>query len=401
MSPTESCRLALQRIRDANGELRAFVHIADDRLIEAARAQEGRHDLPLAGMAIGVKDIIDTADMPTAYGSRHYVGHRPASDAAIVALLRAAGALVVGKTATTEFATWPPTATRNPRQAEHTPGGSSAGSAAAVAAGLVPVALGTQTLGSVIRPASYCGVVGFKPTFGRFPRAGVKALAESLDTVGLLASGVDEAARVYGALVAGEDMEKPPTAPRFAFVRGPHWEAASVDARAALESAVADLRAIGLPVSEAEIHPDFAAVTAAARTIHDYEMRRSLMPEYLAGRGQIDASLAAGIERAARWSAGDHRRALQCIEEHRRRFSRFMESFDAVISLAATGEAPRGLGSTGDPIMNAAWTALHAPCLTLPLLRGATGLPIGLQLVGDRFKDSQLLGLGAWLTARI
>ena len=341
----EICRDRLLRIRAANAELRAFVYIANDEVIAAAGDMEGRTDLPLAGMMVAVKDIIDTADMPTAYGSRLYSDHRPAMDAAVVALLKAAGALIVGKTATTEFATWPPTETRNPRNVEHTPGGSSAGSAAAVAAGLVPVALGTQTLGSVIRPASYCGVVGFKPTYGRLPRTGVKALAESLDTVGLLAGHVRDAARVFDALVVGDAAEAPSASPRLAFVRGPHWDVASADAHQAIEAAVTRLRAAGLSIADVEMDPDFSEVTAAARIIHDYEMRRSLMPEFLAARAKLDPSLAVGIERAARWNAADHRRALQLVEDHRQRFSRLMQGFDAVICLAATGEAPRGRSS--------------------------------------------------------
>lgn len=394
---TAATLLADIRARDA--ALHAFAHVAEP---PGEPAMTALARLPLGGLPVAVKDIIDTADMPTGYGSRLYDGHRPAMDAAIVTGLRRAGAFIVGKTTTTEFATHPPTATLNPRSSAHTPGGSSAGSAAAVAAGLVPVALGTQTLGSIIRPASYCGVVGFKPTHGWFPLAGIKGLAASLDTVGFLAADVAVTRRVYQALVP-DDGSPPAGPPRLLFARTPNWERATPDAQAAIETCVATLRAKGFDLAEAPLPEGFEAMDAAANVIHDYEAHRALAPDMAAnaaaGGGLIDATLLQRIERAGRWSVGDYREALQAAERQRAAFAALFSSFDAIVGLAAAGEAPAGLGSTGLPVMNSAWTALHLPCLSLPVMTGATGLPIGLQLVGDRHQDMKLLAIGAAIEA--
>jgi amidase len=393
MSDADAIRATLQRMRHVDAGLRAFVHIAPD-----PAGNEPDAAGPLAGLPVAVKDIFDTADMPTAYGSRIYEGCRPPMDAAIVTALKRAGAFVVGKTTTTEFATSPPTPTLNPRNPAHTPGGSSAGSAAAVAAGLVPVAIGTQTLGSIVRPASFCGVVGFKPTYGWFPTAGMKNLSTSLDTIGLLAASTAEAERVYRALVPGE--AEPADRPlRLAFSRQPHWEKATPDARAAIEACVDTLRAAGVSVEDIVLpcRDGFGAMTDAANVIHDYEMHRALAPEWMAAREKMDPALAARVEMAGRWTAGDHRRALALAEEQRRALDARIAPYSGVLCLAAAGEAPAGLASTGDPMMNSAWTALHVPCLTLPALRGATGLPIGLQIVSGRDRDLDLLRTAAGL----
>lgn len=379
----------LKRIRTEDAALHAFVHIAQDPAGEAADLAA----LPLGGLPLAVKDIIDTADMPTGYGSRIYAGHQPAMDAAIVTAFRQAGAFIVGKTTTTEFATSPPTLTLNPRNANHTPGGSSAGSAAAVAAGLVPLALGTQTLGSIIRPASFCGVVGFKPTYGWFPSAGMKNLAASLDTVGFLSADVATAEQGYRALVP-DDAAAMPERPRLLFSREPNWHLAAPDARSTIEQCVTSLRAKGFDIVERAMPDGFSEMTRIANVIHDYEMHRSLAPEMAAGRDRIDAALVARIERAGRWSVADYRDALRITQAQRAAFSALMETYDAVLCLAAGSEAPLGLSSTGDPMMNSAWTALHLPCLTLPVMRGATGLPIGLQIVADRYQDLKLLSIG-------
>jgi Asp-tRNA(Asn)/Glu-tRNA(Gln) amidotransferase A subunit family amidase len=393
MSDADAIRTVLQRIRDADTRLRAFVHIAADPLSDGP-AQDAAG--PLSGVAVAVKDIFDTADMPTAYGSRIYEGCQPRMDAAIVTALKRAGAFVVGKTTTTEFATSPPTPTLNPRNAAHTPGGSSAGSAAAVAVGLVPVAIGTQTLGSVIRPASFCGVVGFKPTYGWFPTAGMKNLSTSLDTIGLLAASTADAERVYRALVPGE-AEPTARPPRLAFSRQPHWDNAAPDARAAIEACVDTLRAAGVTVDEIVMPDGFDAMTDAANVIHDYEMHRSLAPEWTAAHDKMDPALAARVDRAGRWTAEDYRRALAGSEEQRRATDALIAPYSGVLCLAAPGEAPAGLAATGDPMMNSAWTALHVPCLTLPALRGANGLPIGLQIVSGRYSDLDLLRTAARL----
>lgn len=400
MSPVSAASL-LAELRARDAALGAFTAFSEPPGEEEAAALAG---LPLAGLPVAMKDIIDTADLPTGYGSQLYAGHRPAMDAAIVTALRQAGAFIVGKTTTTEFATHPPTATLNPRAAGHTPGGSSAGSAAAVAAGLVPIALGTQTLGSILRPASYCGVVGFKPTHGWFPLAGMKGLAASLDTVGFLAADVGVTRRVYAALVP--DDEAPPVpSPRLLVARAPNWERATPDARAAFEDCVARLRAKGFDIAEAPLPEGFEAMDGAANVIHDYEAHRALAPDMAAnaaaGGGLIDPTLVERIARAGRWSVGDYRAALRAAERQRAAFAELFAGFDAIVSLAATGEAPSGLGSTGLPLMNSAWTALHLPCLSLPAMTGANGLPIGLQLIGDRRQDAKLLAIGAAVEAAL
>lgn len=396
MSVSADISRTLARIRAENGVLKAFTYIAADPMGEIAGPSA---EQPLSGLPIAVKDIMDTADMPTGYGSRVYDGHQPKMNAAIVTALRAAGAFMVGKTTTTEFATSPPTPTLNPRNHAHTPGGSSAGSAAAVAAGLVPVALGTQTLGSVIRPASFCGIVGFKPSYGWFPTSGMKNLATSLDTAGLLTVDVAHAERVYRALVPG-DVE-PARGSRLAFTRQPNWDEASPDAQGAIVACIEGLREKGFAVDGITMPDGFDAMNRVANIIHDYEMRRSLGPEFAAAREKLDPALAARIERAGQWSAADYRGALRTAEQQRTAFGPLMADYDAVLCLAAVGEASLGLDSTGAPTMNSAWTALHVPCLTLPVLQGATGMPIGLQMVGDRYQDLKLLRIGRELEAAL
>ena len=379
----------LGRIRRENQVLKAFVHIAPDSPSSPGAG-------PLSGIAVAIKDLIDTADFPTGYGSPIYARHRPSVDAAIVTALKESGAFIVGKTTTTEFATWPPTPTLNPRNFAHTPGGSSAGSAAAVGAGLVPVAVGSQTKGSVIRPASFCGVVGFKPSFNQLPRAGVKMLAESLDTLGLFGNTVEYVERTYIAL-AVETRAQDIASPRFAFCRTPQWKDASGDARAAIEKAVAKLRRAGVTIDDLELPAAFSNIPGEARIVHDYEMRRSLLPELRAAREQMDPTLATAIDRAASLTGEDYGRALGALETRRSESVDGMSGYDAVLCLAALGEAPLGLANTGSPLMNISWTALYLPCLTLPVLQGAHGLPIGLQLIGCRHQETRLLRAAHYL----
>jgi Asp-tRNA(Asn)/Glu-tRNA(Gln) amidotransferase A subunit family amidase len=388
----------LARIRTEDAALQAFTVIAADPV---GPVQGPSPDRRLGGLPVAIKDIIDTADMPTCYGSVIYDGNQPRMDGAIVTALKQAGAFIVGKTTTTEFATSPPTKTRNPRSALHTPGGSSAGSAAAVAAGLVPLALGTQTLGSVLRPASYCGVVGFKPSYGWFPTAGMKQLASSLDTIGWLATRVAECERVHRAFVP-DDAETSSHTLRLAFSRQPNWHLTTPDAQAAIESCIGRLRDGGLDIKEVQMPPGFDAMDGAANVIHDFEMHRSLKPELLAARDKIYPALVARIERAARWSLADYRSALEVAAAQRAAFAAFMRDYDGVLCLAAASEAPLlDLATTGDPLMNSAWTALHVPCLSLPAMTGGAGLPIGLQIVADRHQDMKLLRLAAVIEARL
>jgi amidase len=390
ISAAETYAETLFRIRSGDKALNAFVHIATP----AQDAGVPRPELPLSGLPVAIKDLIDTADFPTGYGSAIYQGHRPSTDAAIVAALKKAGARIVGKTTTTEFATWPPTKTVNPKNPLHTPGGSSSGSAAAVGAGLVPVAFGSQTKGSVIRPASYCGVVGFKPSFNRFSRAGVKMLSESLDTLGMFASNVALARRVYEVIT--NDVSVPEVrSPRLAFCRTAQWGEVEAGAQAVLEEGIAQLRRTGLVIEEMALPPAFAEIPAQAGIVHDYEMHRSLLPELLFARDLMEPSLARALEAAAKLTAQDYANALQFIAARRAEFPQVLGRYDAILCAAAPGEAPLGFSSTGSPIMNISWTALYAPCISLPHFVGATGLPIGLQVVGHPYKDVQLLSFAA------
>jgi Asp-tRNA(Asn)/Glu-tRNA(Gln) amidotransferase A subunit family amidase len=392
MSGESRIRELLARIRAEDVSLGAFTHLARDPDGPVAGPSPER---PLGGLPIAIKDVVDTADMPTGNGSRIYDGHQPAMDGAIVTALKQAGAFIVGKTTTTEFATSPPTKTLNPRGHRFTPGGSSAGSAAAVAAGLVRIALGTQTLGSVLRPASFCGVVGFKPGHGWFPSAGMKQLAPSLDTIGFLSAAVADCEEVYRALIPDDHEPEPPTM-RLGFSRQPNWERATPDARAAIETCIAALRAQGTVIDDVEMPEGFDAMDAAANVIHDYEMHRTLRPEMIEARDKIDPALVARIDRAGRWSVSDYRGAQATVIGQRLAFTAFMKTCDAVFCLAAGGEAPLlEEKTTGDPLMNSSWTALHVPCITLPAMTGANGMPIGLQLIADRHQELKLLRTAA------
>jgi Asp-tRNA(Asn)/Glu-tRNA(Gln) amidotransferase A subunit family amidase len=380
------------RLKSENASLQAFVSIAPDADFSARR--EG----PLAGFSVGVKDLIDTRDFPTSYGSPIYRDHRPAADAAVVEALKAAGAFVAGKTTTTEFATWPPTPTLNPRNRAHTPGGSSAGSAAAVAAGLVDIALGTQTKGSVIRPASFCGVVGFKPSFNRLSRAGVKMLSESLDTVGLFANSVADAEHVYKVLTRDADPASPAASLRIAFSRTPQWSEVASDAQAAILGGIDFLRGEDIAIDEITMPDGFERLPAETSVVHDYEMSRALFPEFRNARGKIEPSLAAAIEAALGIPGDAYAEALLFLTRMRAIMDGLFSRYDVVLCAAAPGEAPPlSERSTGSPIMNLSWTALHLPCITLPVLTGQRGLPIGLQLVGGPYRDRTLLAAAAVL----
>ncbi|WJR80888.1 amidase [Bradyrhizobium sp. NP1] len=391
----------LDRIEEIDPSIRAWEFLDREAALNAAAQTDRIHaGKPLHGWIVGVKDNHDTCDMPTSYGSPIYRGHRPASDCAVVSRLRANGAVVLGKTVSTEFAAWPPSRTRNPRNPDHTPGGSSSGSAAAVASGMVPVALGTQTLGSVIRPASYCGVVGFKPSFGRISRVGIRPLADSLDTVGVFATSVPECAHVYGILADHAAMTEPAAAgdrpPPLAFCQGPAWARADADAREAMVDYVKALRGRGLMIDEIELPAEFASLPEAAKLIHDFEMRHGFLTEYIHHADKLSEQFRQGFEHASRISISDYEQAVELGEACREKLAGVLAG-RTVLSLAATGEAPQGHASTGDPAMNSFWTLLHAPCITLPKLHGKLGLPIGLQIVAPRFADQHLLRVATWL----
>jgi len=390
----------LERAALREPTVRAFARLEPERVLEAARALDraGARG-PLHGLPLGVKDVIDTFDLPTEYGSPIYAGHRPAADAACVALARGHGALVMGKTVTTEFATHAPGPTTNPHNAAHTPGGSSSGSAAAVADRMLPLALGTQTGGSVIRPAAYCGVVGYKPSFGLLSRTGVKAISDSFDTVGVFARAVEDAALLVAAL-SGRDALRIPrklNAPRLGLCRTPQWPAARPETHKLFEELPGRLVRAGVRVGALEMPEAFAPLADLHGTIWDYEIARCLADEHRRHRERIREPLRGQLERGRGVSAEAYDAAQRVAHECRRRLSDAMHDFDALVVPSAPGEAPAGLASTGDSVFNRVWTLLHAPCVNVPAGRGPGGLPLGIQVVGRYGEDAKVLACAHWI----
>jgi Asp-tRNA(Asn)/Glu-tRNA(Gln) amidotransferase A subunit family amidase len=360
---------------------------------------------------IGVKDIFDTGDMPTELGSPLWAGRTPRRDAAVVARLRAAGAVIMGKTVTTEYAYFHPGKTTNPHDADRTPGGSSSGSAAAVAAHMVLGAVGSQTNGSVIRPAAFCGVVGFKPTHGLIPRSGALILSRTLDHVGVFARTVEDAALLAETLVGFDEQDpdarpvarlplaavaasEPPLTPRLAFVRTPVWDHAEPVTREAFTELV---QALGDAVAEIELGPNFGRAVEAHRTIMEVEMAHNLHRDHEKGGERLSAVLRKLIERGRGHAAVDYTAAVAGIPALNGALDPVFDEFDAIVTPAAPGEAPRGLESTGNPIFCTIWTYLGTPAVTLPLLRSVAGMPLGVQLVGRRDNDARLLRTARWL----
>jgi Asp-tRNA(Asn)/Glu-tRNA(Gln) amidotransferase A subunit family amidase len=361
---------------------------------DAALAQARERDAeaprgPLHGIPVGVKDVIDTADMPTGYGSPIYEGHRPARDADCVAWLREQGAVVLGKTVSTEFATYQPPPTVNPHDPERTPGGSSSGSAAAVAAGMVPLAYGTQTAGSVIRPASFCGVVGFKPTHGWASTAGIKPLSAQLDTLGTFGRTVADAALLAGFAAPA------PGEPRIAFCRTPWWDRLEDGGRAALEAAADRIGA-----AELELPDAFAGLADAQETAMAYDVARNLEHEWHDHRDQLSDAMRGFLERAWEVDRDEAEAAIALGATCGVQLRAVFEGLDALLLPAALGEAPlRSEGHTGDPLLCRAWTFLGVPAISVPGMTGPAGMPIGVQLVALRGGEEALLAAAASVEA--
>ncbi|HTV88902.1 MAG TPA: amidase [Stellaceae bacterium] len=388
----------LERIAAREAEVGAWQVFDRDLVTAAVRRSAGEPPRgPLHGIPIAVKDVIDTFDLPTGYGSPIYRNHRPVADAACVALARANGAIVFGKTVTTEFAYFTPGKTANPHNPAHTPGGSSSGSAAAVAAGMIPLAFGTQTAGSILRPASYCGVVGYKPSFGLVPRAGVKPLADSLDTVGVMARSIEDAAFFIGVLTdrrALRDVGNPDVAllpPRIGFCRTPMWDEAEPAAVAALDRARAALLAAGTRVDDVAVPAEHRGLAAAQDTIMSYEMTRALADERIRHSGAISPRLAQLFDHGMTIGAETYVAALAETHAARLRLAEFFGECSAIVVPAAPGEAPAGLEYTGNPVFNRMWTLLGTPAVTIPAGKGPGGLPVGIQLVGRIGDDARLM----------
>jgi Asp-tRNA(Asn)/Glu-tRNA(Gln) amidotransferase A subunit family amidase len=394
-------RACLDRIREREAQVEAWAHVDPERALSEARQRD--RETPrsrLHGIPIGVKDVIDTADMPTEYGSPIYKGHKPSCDAACVAQVRELGGVILGKTVTTEFATRYPSKTRNPRNPAHTPGGSSAGSAAAVADGMVPIAFGTQTSSSIVRPAAYCGVVGYKPTFNRVNRAGLKFLAESLDTIGVLTRTVPDAAMIVEEL-SGADRtrfeEVASLKPRVGFCRTPYWDQADAATQSALVAAVPLLARGGAHVDDVELDGDFADLADAQIRVSSYEFHRALTYERTRFPQLISDSLLTRIRGGALVTRADYEQTQAATERCRTKLDDIYRQYDVLVCPSATGEAPTGLTSTGDPVFGLTWTLMHGPAVTIPVFTGPGGLPIGLQVTGPRGHDARTLIAAEWI----
>jgi Asp-tRNA(Asn)/Glu-tRNA(Gln) amidotransferase A subunit family amidase len=379
----------------------AWQYLDPNKALATARQRDNEPPRgPLHGVPIAVKDLIDTVDMPTAYGSPIYRGHRPAADASCVALARAAGAVVLGKTVTTEFAAFTPGKTANPRNPAHTPGGSSSGSAAAVADGMALLAFGTQTAGSVIRPGAYCGCVAYKPSFGLIDRAGVKPLADSLDTVGVFARIVEDAAFFAGVVAerpALRHLAVPQQAPRFGLYRTPDWDEAEPATATALDAARLALERAGATVTELAIAPEHQGLSEVQDTIMRFEMARALAYERIEHSAELSPRLAQLMDQGMAIGPDVYDRALARAAEARAGLDGFFGALDAILAPAAPGEAPAGLGNTGNPVFNRMWTLLGVPCATMPARWAENGLPTGVQLIGRRRDDARLMGCAAFL----
>jgi Asp-tRNA(Asn)/Glu-tRNA(Gln) amidotransferase A subunit family amidase len=410
----------LRRIDEVEPLVRAWAFLDREHALSQAKAADdqrkrGKATGPLHGVPIGIKDIFDTADYPTEFGSPLWEGRTPRRDAAAVARLRAAGAVIMGKTVTTEYAYYKPGKTRNPHDPERTPGGSSSGSAAAVAAFMVPGAIGSQTNGSVIRPAAFCGVVGYKPTHGLIPRSGALLLSRALDHVGVFARSVEDVALLAQEL-AGFDAEdpdtrprarpplaavaasEPPLPPRFAFVRTPAW----LQAEPVTAPAFAELvEALGEAASEVELGASFERAIEMHRIVMDVEMAHNLHRDYEKGGDKLSPLLRQLIERGRSRPAIDYTRALAGAAPLNAMLDPVFDEYDALLTPAAPGEAPRSLDSTGNPVFCTIWTYLGTPAVTLPLLQGENGMPIGVQLVARRGNDARLLRTARWLAGTI
>jgi Asp-tRNA(Asn)/Glu-tRNA(Gln) amidotransferase A subunit family amidase len=377
----------LERIGARDEKLRAWAFVDRDYALAQARSLDrGPRRGPLHGIALGVKDVIDTAELPTEYNSPIYRGHRPKADAACVMALKRAGGVILGKTATTEFANNHPAPTRNPHNLAHTPGGSSSGSAAAVADLMVPAALGTQTGGSVIRPAAYCGVAAIKPSFGAVNRAGLKMLSESLDTIGVFARSAEDLALVMEALAGFERRESPTVEhPRVGICQTPRWQDADAATQANLDAAAKLLAQAGARVKPCDLPQGAADLFERHKVIMGYESARALAWEYTTHPDKISTTLKARLDEGWQVTRAEYDKMRETARRCRAGFADLMR-----------GEAPEGLSSTGDPVFNRAWTLLGAPCVTVPFGSGPQGLPLGVQLVGAYDADMALIGWASW-----
>jgi Asp-tRNA(Asn)/Glu-tRNA(Gln) amidotransferase A subunit family amidase len=401
LTPRAAVDLCAEAIAARENDIGAFVALD----LDAARRAADEPRLaatPLHGLAVAFKDIFDTADLPTQYGSPIYAGYRPRADATAVALARRAGGVVIGKTVTTELASLVPAGTRNPHHLAHTPGGSSSGSAAAVAAGMVPIAFGTQTAGSVIRPAAFCGVAGYKPSYRLIPMVGVKDVSWHLDTAGIFGAGIVDVAFAAAAIL-GRDLRidrAEPAAPRIALVRSHLWPQASAAMQNAIETAARIAEAAGAKVVDLTLPPILDEAYAAQFTIQDYEVYRAQAYEYDHHRDLIGKNLREQLDNAASVSVEAYDTARRTTKRARQVFADTIAEHDVILTPSAPGAAPRGLTATGNPMFNRLWTLMGTPCVNVPGLREGD-LPLGVQIVGRFGRDKPALEAALFLQRAI
>jgi amidase len=395
-------RACLDRIEARDKQVKAWAFIDPDLALKQARAIDNSADKrPLAGVPLGIKDIIDTFDMPTGMGSPIYRNNRTFADASSVALARRAGAVILGKTITCEFAGITPNVTRNPHNLDHTPGGSSSGSAAAVADFMCAVGYGTQTGGSVLRPASFCGAVGYKPTYNLIPRGGIKFAAESRDTIGLIGRSVDDVDLVSSVLIARPSAPRRDTPPKIGLCHTLWWGHALPESQHALQDSARRLATAGAQLRDVSLPESFSALQEARTVINPVERAKALAHEWNTSRALISAALTRQIEEGLSIPHARYIASLKSMKECRDRIPNVFGDCDILLVPCVTGEAPGGLESTGDSRFQEFWTALHTPTITLPTHKGPNGLPIGIQLVGRLYEDELLLSAARWCTERL
>ena len=420
LSSVELVEACFERIDEVEESIGAWAHLDRETALEQARQADDfrRRGLALGalhGLPVGIKDIIDTSDYPTERGSVLYQSRTPATDATLVSLLREAGAIILGKTVTTELAVYSPGKTRNPHNPEHTPGGSSSGSAAAVAAGMVALSVGTQTNGSVIRPASYCGVYGFKPSFARISRFGVMIQSKPLDTIGVFARSLADLALVSDVLMRYDsqdsDMnpaappciarimaEDVPVKPRFAFVRTPMWEQVEQSTKDGFRELIDSVNEENAKTIEVvDLPAQFADIYHHHQNIMEADLALNFARDYRDSKSQLSAELCEMIERGQKVLATEYNFSLSNISDYSAYLDDLFDEYEAILTPSTFGAAPAGLENTGSPKMNTIWTSCGNPVINLPLLQNLDGLPVGVQIVGGRGDDARLFRTSRWL----
>lgn len=388
LTATKALDLCFERVAELDNDIQAFTCTPSPDMLPTLT-----RDGPLNGVGVAIKDVFDTADLVTEYNSPIYKGHKPATDAALVALTRGAGCTPIGKTVTTEFAFFHPGETRNPHNLDHTPGGSSSGSAAAVAAGMAPLALGTQTGGSVVRPAAFCGVAGFKPSSGLLPTVGMKTFSWSLDTAGLFAKSIEDIAYATSVLT-GRHMEledSHPNMPVIGIARTHSWCEADSEYREKFDALLSSLSRFGFKLVDLPITDEYIASFHAHQSIQDFEAKQALAWEYQTHPDKLSDLLRETLEFAQTIQPSDYDEARMIAEAGSQQMDEVFCEIDALISLSAPGAAPKGLASTGSSIFNRTWTLFGLPCVNVPGLMTDNGLPLGIQIIGPYMQDHNCL----------